>query len=347
MKLLAALALLAAPALPGADAPAGLTVVFVDCEGGAAALIRTPAGESVLVDPGYPGDRDAGRIAEAAKALGISRIDHFISTHWHIDHVGGLPDVAKRIPVAKFYDRGLPPSPRDEGTKMEYVDAYRRLSGGKSTVLGPGDEVPLAQAPGSPPLSLRCVVSRCRTEGTIESAKTTAGCTAHEGHNADTSDNAKSLGFVLRLGDFRFALLGDITWNVEHALACPVNRIGRVDVYQVTHHGFDISNNPVLLEAIRPRVAIMPNGPEKGGAPSVVAALKGLGTEIYQLHRNVKSRESENAPRENIANWDEKCGGEPIVLRVSPDGKNYSVKVGRSGVEKKFETTGKPAKNGG
>jgi hypothetical protein len=47
-----------------------LDIYYVDVEGGAATLIVTPAGESVLVDAGWPGfdGRDAGRIQQAMKA---------------------------------------------------------------------------------------------------------------------------------------------------------------------------------------------------------------------------------------------------------------------------------------
>src|SRR6185436_11815005 len=67
------------------EANTGLRFSFVDVEGGAATLIVTPAGESILIDSGNPGDRDAGRIAEAARQMGLTQIDHYITTHWHSD----------------------------------------------------------------------------------------------------------------------------------------------------------------------------------------------------------------------------------------------------------------------
>ena len=95
------------------DASTGLRFSFVDVEGGAATLIVTPAGESILIDSGNPGDRDAGRIAEAARQMGVTEISHYITTHWHSDHVGGIGPLSKLIPVRATYGHRLPdPLPR-------------------------------------------------------------------------------------------------------------------------------------------------------------------------------------------------------------------------------------------
>src|ERR1700758_322447 len=95
-------------AAPAADAPRGLDIYFVDTEGGAATLIVTPAGESVLIDCGNPGPRDAERIHKTAKAIGLQAIDHLFITHWHSDHYGGAGPLAKLMPIRNFYDRGIP-----------------------------------------------------------------------------------------------------------------------------------------------------------------------------------------------------------------------------------------------
>jgi len=156
----------------------------------------------------------------------------------------------------------------------------------------------------------------------------------------DPTDNAKSLGFLLRYGTFRFLDLGDLTWNVEHKLVWPTDKIGLIDVYQSTHHGLEISNNPAVIRTVRPRVAVFNNGARKGCHPTVVANLRRVPDlqAIYQMHRNLTATAAENTDPEFIANADEKCTGEPIYMSVAPDGRSYSIRVGAEGKPRTYKT---------
>ena len=103
-----------------------LDFYFIDAEGGAATLIVTPAGQSLLVDTGNPGTRDADRIAAAAKEAGITRIDYLVVTHYHSDHFGGAPELAKLLPIGTLYDNA------DQNTSTEKPSAaYLRMVVGK------------------------------------------------------------------------------------------------------------------------------------------------------------------------------------------------------------------------
>jgi beta-lactamase superfamily II metal-dependent hydrolase len=341
--LLLALTLVATP-MRAAQSPADkpLDIYFIDVEGGAATLIVTPTGESVLIDCGNPGSRDAERIHKAAtERAGIQAIDHLITTHWHLDHYGSVERLAKLIPIRNWYDHGIPDKLAEDPVNFPtLIQAYKAASHGKSTTLRPGDEIPLKQAEGSPPLHLTCLCGARRVVPDKPGAPENPVARAHKPQPADPTDNARSLGFVLTYGDFRFLDLGDLTWNIEYKLVHPSDKVGPVDVYQVTHHGLDISNNPVLLKTVRPRVAVFNNGPRKGCDPAVTATLRRIPDvkAIYQMHRNLKVGAQENTDPAFIANADEKCDGEPIRLAVAPDGKSYSVTVGKSGKPRRYET---------
>ncbi len=343
-RFLACCCLLVALASPSRAAPPkGPTIYFIDTEGGAATLIVTPAGESVLIDCGNPGARDAERIHKMAREAGIDAIDNLIITHWHVDHYGGVAHLAELMPIRKFFDRGIPEKLDDDPKNFPLlIQAYKKASAGKSITLKPGDEVPLKQTPGDPPLSLLCLCASGATIPDAPGAPANPIATENVPQPADPSDNARSLGFLFRYGDFRFLDLGDLTWNNEFKLVHPTNKIGLIDVFQSTHHGLEISNNSVLIKSVEPRVAVFNNGPRKGGHPSVVATLRRLpGIQaIYQMHRNLNSAAQDNTDPDFIANKgpSDQCPAEGIRLSVAADGKSYEVAVDHDGKPRRFET---------
>ena len=159
----------------------------------------------------------------------------------------------------------------------------------------------------------------------------------------DGSDNANSVVTLLSFGPFRLFDAGDLTWNREHDLVCPKNLVGEVDVYQVTHHGLDSSNNPLVLRSIKPTVAIMNNGATKGCLPEVFTTLKETTSlqAIYQVHKNMRPDGAmHNVADEFIANQgaEKDCQGNHIQLSVDPTGKTYVVRIPANKHEKQFES---------
>jgi competence protein ComEC len=334
-------ALASAICLDAQAAPKGLDIYFIDVEGGAATLIVTPQGESLLVDSGWKRDdlRDAKRIHDTATRLaGLKQIDHYVTSHFHTDHFGSISQLVGLMPVIKFYDHALMQESQEYDKKL-YPD-YLKVSEGKRQVLKAGDTIPLKA--GKIPLKVICVVSDGRTIGAPVGvgAGVNPYCKDASMQAEDKSDNAKSVGLLISYGKFEFLDLGDLTWNIEHQLVCPDNVLGRVDLYMVTHHGMNISSNPVLVKAIQPTVSIMCNGARKAGFPETVALLKSLPSlkAAYQLHRNVATSEAENTDKALIANWDEDCKGQFIKASVAANGKSYTVRIGEKGKSQQFQT---------
>ena len=319
-----------------------LDIYFIDVEGGAATLIVTPTGQSLLIDTGFPGDRDAGRIAHVALEIAhLTQIDHCVITHWHRDHVGGVSALLKLIPIRNFYDHGLPATVASD-MQVENIDAYKLATQGKSVTLKPGDEIKLdKRTKPLPPLTVRVLAAGGIVSGEASAAPQVRPC----GENfqpvaEDTSDNVNSVGFLMTFGRFKFFDGGDLTWNIENRLACPKNIVGAIDVYQVDHHGVDSSNNPTLVRALDPRVAVIDSGPRKGAEAKTLATLKTLpGIEaIYQLHKNLRIDDKSNAMSGYIANEEEQCQGNFIKLSVEPNGQSYSVSIPAKQISRRYRT---------
>jgi beta-lactamase superfamily II metal-dependent hydrolase len=303
-----------------------LTIEWVDVLGGAATLIVTPAGESILVDAGWPGfdGRDAKRIKAALDRHGLTAIDHLIVTHYHTDHYGGVPQLAAVVPIRRFYDHGpMTALPEDRNFAQMY-GAYRAAAKDTTTALAPGDTIALKQGSG-PKLSLTVVAAGGEVVAAT-GAPANPACASATAQPEDITDNRRSVAFILRYGQFDFYDGGDLTGDVEAKLACPADRVGPVDLYQVTHHGQANSNNPVLLAALKPTVAVMNNGPRKGGAAETVQRLKALPSlkGLFALHKNVSTGPEVNAAPENVAN-DAPDTGHGFVATVDAAATSFSI----------------------
>ena len=290
------------------------------------------------MDTGWPGfeSRDAKRIQVAMQQAGVTQIDHLIITHYHVDHFGGVPQLAQLVTIKNIYDHGTLPDPPENAAQVKQHADYFAAANNKTVTVKPGDAIKLKAAKGTPAISLKFLAARTATlPGKTREANPV--CSEAKQMPEDKSDNARSVVFKLSYGSFDFLDTGDLTWNIEQKLVCPSNVIGKIDLFQVGHHGMDISNNPVLLKSIAPTVAIMNNGSKKGGSKDTVKRLQALPSlkALYQVHRNIATADNENTTPEYIANIDTNAS-DMIWVNVDIAQKSFTVTNGRTKESKNF-----------
>ena len=321
-----ALALLFAAPPAQAQAPTTekhLLIYSIDVEGGQATLLVAPSGASLLVDTGWPtaDSRDAKRIQAAMLDAGITRIDHVLVTHFHHDHVGGLPELVKRVPIGEFIDHGVNRED-SEITRTDYAAYLKAIQGKPRRIVHVGDTIDI------PGLRIDVVTADGEHIAAVPGIKPVSNpyCAAEPKWPVDASENARSTGILVSYGKLRFIDLADLTKAKEYALMCPANPIGTVDLYLTTHHGLDQSNSKAIVDALHPRVAIMNNGAHKGGMPEAWQTIHdspGL-EELWQLH-TAEDAGSLNSQDAMIANLKGGADGTYLKVVANPDGSFFVI----------------------
>ena len=302
-----------------------LDIYVIDVEGGEATLFVSPAGESLLVDAGWPGfdGRDADRIVAATEDAGVTQIDYLLVTHFHTDHMGGALQLADRLPVRYFVDHGTSP---DLGRGQVAFDRYAVLRARAEHLdVSPGDVVPIAG------LDVRIIASggNVLREPLAGAGSPNPACQDFVFHGEEITsrggdaEDQLSVSTAVAYGDFRTVIMGDLTWNKEYDLMCPNDKVGPVDAYLVSHHGAQTSGSEAFVHRLHPRAAIMNNGPRKGGAAETFEILAGVSSleDLWQNHYAVEA-DSLNSSERFIANLDDgsegpSAGDRPVHMGAS------------------------------
>ena len=311
-----------------------LQIFFVDVEGGQSTLFVTPDGHSLLIDTGWANfnNRDASRIAAAAKQAGVTRLDYVLITHYHGDHVGGVMQLAAQMPIGTFFDHGpnreVAPVRGSQSTQTNYETYQKLLATGKfkHVVLHAGEKLPVKG------LDATVVAA----DGTvIDHSLPGAGATNPtcgdadkdpEGfEDPDMSENGRAVAILIKFGRVRILDQGDLTWDRERMLMCPVNKLGHINLYVVGNHGMAGATSPALVYGIAPQVAIMDNGSTKGATIPALDLIRNAPNKpvLWQLHYAVQAGDEHNTEAPLIANIEAPVGRGPTQ---TPD-KGYMLKV--------------------
>ncbi len=358
-----------------------LDVYFVDVEGGQAIVFVTPGGESLLLDSGgdfdsdgEPLSRDADRVIDVAKAAGLKRLDYFLVTHYHQDHVAAVPRIAAALPIGTFLDHGAQRGAELEGERggRVYRDYVATRATGRHTEMRAGDRIQLA---GNVQLTAVAAAAKPLTKPLgLRGANTPNPLCAEFVRRPDdptmaaslAAENASSLATAVSFGQFSLLNLGDLVWNQEFDLVCPRNLIGEVSVLVTPIHGISLAGSRTLVHALRPRIAVWNNGAMKGSREPIDVVRSSPGFEdLWQLHYLLSrpairpmgeavapGGAANNAPDDFIANVTGKDGGVPpnasmmtplhngpsasyIKLSASEDG-SFSVTNSRNGFTKRY-----------
>jgi competence protein ComEC len=312
-----------------------LLIYSIDVEGGQSTLIVSASGGSLLVDTGWAGNggRDIGRIQAAMKDAGITRIDHVFITHYHTDHVGGVPDLVQHVSVGEFDDHG-PNREDSDVTRRDFAAYLKAIEGKPRRSIDPGDTIPISD------LNVVVLTENGEHIEEVPGVKPTPNpfCATERKWPDDPSENARSAGILVTFGKFRFLDLGDLTGAKEVALVCPNNPIPPIDLYLVNHHGMNISNSRALVDAIHPRVAIMNNGAHKAGMPEAwqtVHDSPGL-EDLYMVHTAESSDAAHNSPEALIANPKGSVTDGAYFKVVASSNGSFSVTNSRTGKTKEY-----------
>jgi beta-lactamase superfamily II metal-dependent hydrolase len=375
-KTLLATVMASALITPAFAAEGTLKVVSVDVEGGGGTLFVTPEGKSLLIDTGWPSgagllpspdgaQNSADRIVAAAKKLGLSKIDYLIITHYHMDHVGGIQDLVKRIPVDTFIDHGanaehlapgevVPPDLAGGAPDNLYPKYLETIKGHKHIVAKPGQVIEIGSMSDTIVASDGVVLSKpLPGAGAPNPACDTAESKSSKADGGE--ENTRSVASLLRFGKVSIAMFGDLSWKKERELSCPTGKLGHVNVLIATQHGSNISSNPASIADMHPDIAVMGMGGKKGGDEDPIKTIKaspGL-MGFWQTHDSYAHPEW-SSDKNTIANLNPPAGdiaahakqmftvapdqGHAIHLEISKTGQ-VTVTNDRNGYSKTYQVT--------
>ena len=321
------------------NAARDLEIYVIDVEGGKSVLFVSPSGQSMLFDAGWPtpnnGSTSNDRILDAIRAAGLKRIDALVISHFDIDHLGDIPQLAARVPIGHVFDHGDLPATNDAraAKRFEAFRTFRENVG--HTTLKPGDRVPFAGTE----VEVLSAAGKLISKPLPHAGGANPLCETFRQREALASDaeDDRSAGLIVSYGKFRMLDLADLEAHLSHDLACPVNLIGAVDVYNVNVHGQFKGIAPEFVYALKAPVMIQANGPRKGADAQTWPVLRDAPGQhdIWQLHYSLNAGSNANPAPDFIANLEGEDAFHWLRISAARDG-SFTVTNSRNGFSKRY-----------
>ncbi|MFJ9196550.1 ComEC/Rec2 family competence protein [Streptomyces flaveolus] len=254
--------------------PPGWRMVMCDVGQGDALVLAAGPGAGVVVDAGP----DPALVDRCLRSLGITRVPLVVLTHFHADHVAGLPGVLRGRPVGAIETTGLE-EPADQAEFVRGQAAARRI---------PVRHAVAGEQRRTGPLSWEVVwPPPTPGQGTVPGAP---AAPAPDPPASTEGPNDASVTLLVRTAGLRLLLLGDLEPPAQQELArSPVAaELGGVDVLKVAHHG-SAHQDPGLIRRVAPRLALISCGEDNTyghPAPATVAALRARGAMVLRTDRD-------------------------------------------------------------
>jgi len=327
---------------------------------GNAAFFIFPDGTTMLVDAGAVGDDATGakiaRYIERMYPVGGQapspvrddrqagapvtpldrRLDYALVTHYHADHMSGLPDVGTAIPIGTLIDRGVAYLPPPDDAMMKKYRAFIAEKHVKEEAIrvGANDQIVLRREPDAfKSFEVRNVAGSGQVWTGEGSGARSMFPTTYAKEDTP-SENMCSIGIRIRYGRFDFFTGGDMPgvpdagapdWqSVETAVA---RVIGPTDVHVANHHGSIDPESVFFLATLRSPVIILPSWSPTH--PSQDSLKRMLATRLYPGPHDIFATKLYDATKTSIGSRADQLKAQHghIVIRVVPGGDRYQVFV--------------------
>lgn len=249
---------------------------------------QTKKRKAALIDAG---DTGKGKVVLAAlKRYGVEKLDYFVATHAHPDHLGGADEVLKATSITTVIDSGVPPptAAGNEAATAKGKGAARGKQGGREfpttksyqefleTVKQNGAQYEKAEPGKTYDLGGGAILT---VLGPTEPL-----FTRDQMKGGGNEPNANSVVVRLDYGNFSMLLPGDAEAQTEDRM---INKDVNVSakVLKIAHHGSKYATSENFIKRIKPEVAIISTGEwNRYGHPaqSVLDRLKAANVKVYR-----------------------------------------------------------------